>query len=353
MEWLRRCILGLVFMSVTEVQAQPPTFDQGPQAAETTAELPLISVDGNRFVNEAGETVIFRGISAADPFVLQEHGNWNRRYFEAIASWNANLVRIPVHPAWWRELGEPAYLKLLDQAVQWSAELGMHVIIDWHTIGNPLTEIFHRDIYQTSRGETFRFWYTIAERYRGNPTVAFYELWNEPTNREGRMGRLPWSGFKAYMEELIYMIYQIDDSVIPLVAGFNWGYDLGPVRFEPIGFPGVAYVAHPYPQKRSEPWEQKWEEDWGFVAEDYPIVATEFGFMSADEPGAHRPVIGDEHYGEALIDFFGERGISWTAWVFHNTWSPQLIEDWDFTPTRQGRFFRQKMIELNPRNAGE
>lgn len=338
------CLLALTPLPV--LADQP--FDAGPEAARLTAQLPRISVDGNRFVNEAGEPVVFRGVAMSDPQALLDRGQWGRRYFEVAAEWNANLVRIPVHPKSWRTLGEDAYLALLDEAVQWAGELGMHVIIDWHTIGNPLTGIFHRDIYETSRDETFRFWYTIAERYRGNSTVAFYELWNEPTNRNGRMGRMPWSKFKAFMEELIYMIHQIDDGVIPLVAGPNWGYDLTPVRHDPIDLPGVAYVTHPYPEKREQPWEPKWQEDWGFVAEDYPVIATEFGFMSADGPGAHNPVIGDETYGEALIQFFEERGISWTVWVFDASWSPQLLEDWDFTPTRQGRFFRQKMIELNP-----
>lgn len=77
------------------------------------------------------------------------------------------------------------------------------------------------------------------------------------------------------------------------------------------------------------------------------MICTEFGFMSADGPGAHVPVIGDETYGEALIRFLEERGISWTVWVFDASWSPQLLEDWNYTPTRQGRFFREKMRELN------
>jgi len=72
--------------------------------------------------------------------------------------------------------------------------------------------------------------------------------------------------------------------------------------------------------------------------------------MSADEPGAHVPVIGDETYGEAIINYMEKKGISWTAWVFDPVWSPQLIKNWDFEPTTQGRFFREKMRQLNPRN---
>lgn len=318
--------------------------------AEIRAELPKIAVEGNRFIRlDSGETVIFRGVSASDPAALLARGQWGRRYFEEIAAWNANIVRIPVHPEDWRTLGEETYLAMLDQAIAWSAELGLYVIIDWHTIGNVLTGIYHRENYLTTRDETYRFWYTIATRYAGNPAVPFYELYNEPTNRGGRMGPLPWDAYAEFIEGIISMLYAIDDSIIPLVAGFDWGYDLSYVAERPIRFPGVAYVTHPYPQKRPEPMEEHWQRDWGFVADTYPIIATEFGFMSEDGPGAHIPVIGDETYGERIMKFFNDRGISWTAWVFDPLWSPQLFEDWEtYTPTRQGHFFRQQMLDLNP-----
>ncbi|MBK1875563.1 glycoside hydrolase family 5 protein [Pelagicoccus mobilis] len=324
------------------------TFSDELAALEVGKNLPQISVDGNRFVNPEGETVMFRGLALVDPAVMQDRGKWDRDYFEKAASWNANVVRIAIHPSHWRRLGEDAYLKLVDQAVIWSAELGMYVIIDWHSIGNPLTDVYHRPMYITDRGETFRFWHTIAQRYKGNPAVPFFELWNEPTNRGGRMGRLPWSEYKAYMEELIFMIRAIDDKKIPMVAGFNFGYDLTDVKKDPISFPGVAYVAHPYPQKRPEPWVEDWEKDWGFVADKYPMMCTEFGFMSADGPGAHVPVIADETYGHAVIEYFEKKGISWTAWVFDAHWSPQLFSDWDYTPTAQGVVFKKYMEELNP-----
>ena len=134
------------------------------------------------------------------------------------------------------------------------------------------------------------------------------------------------------------------------MAGPDWAYDLTGVREDPVRAPGVVYVAHPYPQKRTPPWEPKWEEAWGFVAETYPVFATELGFMAAGGPGAHVPVIADEAYGRAIVDFFEARGISWTAWVFDPQWAPQMFSDWDFTPTRQGTFFRDEMRRLNGRN---
>lgn len=325
--------------------APTPTQDA---PVEPGGSLPALRVEGNHFVDGSGATVVLRGVSFSDPDRLAEAGHWNREYFQAARDWNANVVRFPVHPASWRERGEDAYLELLDQGVDWAEELGMYVIIDWHSIGSLGAERFTRDIYETTRAETFHFWDAIARRYADEPAVAFHELFNEPTTNGGEYGEASWPEHKALMEEIIATIRRHDTKSIPLVAGFDWGYDLTPVRTDPIDAPGVAYVAHPYPQKRQPPWEAKWQADWGFVADTYPLVATEFGFMAEGERGAHIPVIGDETYGEAIIDFFEQRGISWTAWVFDPVWSPQLISDWDFEPTRQGAFFRQKMMELNP-----
>lgn len=311
--------------------------------------LPLVRVEGNRLVDPEGETLMFRGFSFSDPDRLERLGQWNRALFEeARQRWNANVVRLPVHPRAWRERGEEAYLELLDDGIAWAEEVGIYVIIDWHSIGNLRTELFQAPMYNTTRTETLRFWKAIADRYRGRNAVGFYELFNEPTRYNGTLGRITWAEHKAIMEEIIFVIRAHDRETIPLVAGFDWAYDLTEAAADPIDFEGIAYVTHPYPMKREPPWEAKWQADWGFMAERYPVIATELGFMAADGPGAHVPVIADETYGEAIVDFFEERGISWIAWVFDPVWSPQLIQDWDFTPTRQGRFFREKMMELNP-----
>lgn len=311
--------------------------------------LPRIRVDGNRFVDPDGGTVIFRGFSFSDPDRLDRLGMWNRELFEeARDGWNANVVRLPIHPAAWRARGPEAYLSLLDDGIRWAEEVGLYVIIDWHTIGNPITELFQSEGYITTRAETLRFWEAIAARYRGRPAVAFYELWNEPTRGHGALGQATWAEHKAFMDEITAAIRAHNPSAVVLVAGFDWAYDLTEPAADPVEAANVAYVTHPYPMKRPQPWEPHWQEDWGFLAERFPIMATELGFMAADRPGAHNPVIADTSYGERIIDFFETRGISWIAWVFDPVWSPQLIEDWEFTPTVQGRFFRRKLQELNP-----
>lgn len=322
-------------------------------AGQEQSKLPFISVEGNSFVNEFGDTIIFRGVSVSDPDKLEKEGMWDKELFAVLKEWNVNLVRFPVHPRAWRERGDEEYLKLLDEGIELAAEAGIYVIIDWHSIGNLRTELFQHPMYNTTKTETFRFWQTIAAKYKGVSAVPFYELFNEPTIYNGTLGKITWTQHKEIMEEIIGIIYAHDTTKIPLVAGLNWAYDLSDIRFEPVAYPGVAYVSHPYPQKREKPWEDKWEADWGYVADQYPVICTEFGFMSADEPGAHIPVISDTLYGKTIINYFNKKGISWVAWAFDPDWSPQLIKNWDFEPTVQGEFFRNKMIELNVRkNAG-
>ena len=314
--------------------------------AQTGARLSAVSVRGNQFVKADGTTIIFRGLDASDPEKLSKDGHWNKEYFEMVKSWGANIVRFPVHPAAWRSRGKEEYIKLLDQGVQWAGEQGLYVIIDWHSIGNLRSEMYQSLMYETTRKETFEFWRSMSVHFKENTTVACFELFNEPTVYNGQLGICSWEDWKALNEEMITIIRANGSKAIPLVAGFNWAYDLTPVALEPIRAEGIAYVSHPYPMKREKPWEPKWTEDWGFVSEKYPVILTEIGFSGADEKGAHVPVISDESYGDAITRYCKQRGISYTVWCFDPQWAPMLISDWKFTPTRQGRYFK-KALQTN------
>jgi endoglucanase len=308
--------------------------------------LKKIRVQGNKFVTEDGKTIVFRGMNVADPDNLHTKGHWNKMFFQEVKNWGANIVRFPVHPTAWRKQGKANYLKLLDDGVKWATELGMYVIIDWHSIGNLRTEMYQADMYETTQKETFEFWRTMAQHFKGNTTVAFLELFNEPTIQNGQLGTCSWTQWKTLNEEMIGIIRAHDNDAIPLVAGFNWAYDLTPIKENPINAAGIAYVSHPYPMKRGgKPWEDKWTADWGFVAEKYPLLLTEIGFCGPEEQGAHVPVISDESYGDAITKYTADRGISWVGWVFDNQWAPRMFSDWNFTPTRQGKYFKKVLLE--------
>jgi len=321
----------------------------------TFAQLSRVSVKGNQFVTADGKAIIFRGLDTSDPEKLERNGKWSREYLAEAKSWGANIVRFPVHPAAWRMRGKDSYLRLLDDGVAAARDLGLYVIIDWHSIGNlqegrflpGYSELYPPALYDTTKKETLDFWSTMARHYAGDNTVAFFELFNEPATGD-KLGSCTWTQWKEILEEVIAVIRANGGTAVPLVAGFNYGYDLTPVSSNPINAQGIGYVSHPYPMKCKAPWEEKWTKDWGFVADKYPVFATEVGFCAADDKKAHVPVIGDETYGDAFTSYCAKKGISYSVWCFDPHWGPTLIEDWTYKPTRQGAYFKKAMSNRAP-----
>jgi aryl-phospho-beta-D-glucosidase BglC (GH1 family) len=356
--WL---IAALFIPAAVLAQTNPPSGrshywwnDQAPGAGRPFATgnkvLPAISVKGNKFVDPDGKTVLFRGLAISDPDKLQMQGHWSKQHFVKVKEMGTTLLRIPVHPVAWRERGGAEYIKLLDQAVEWATDLGMYVIVDWHSIGNLTTGVFQDPMYDTTREETFAFWRAMSRHYDGHNTVAFFELFNEPA----ALGRVSWEDWKKIVEDEIAVIRANNTQAIPLVAGFDWAYDLTPVRLNPIAAEGIGYTVHPYSFKRQEPWEPKWEEDFGFAAAKYPVIATEFGGFAAPPgstnssfaPAGGRRMPGvraDPNYGPALIKYLEGKGISWVVWCFDPEWGPSLLLDWNYTLSPSGEFAKAAM----------
>ncbi len=327
-----------------------------PKAFDATTLKPqsFIKVKKNQLINDQGQPIILRGVNIADPDKLLHQNKWNKSLFkELVNNWGVNVIRLPIHPVSWQERGKEGYLALVDQAVMWANDLDVYLIVDWHSIGYLPTEQYQHPMYNTTQKETRDFWRTIAFRYKNVPTIAIYELFNEPTTQSNSLGQRNWKEWKAMNESLIDMIYAQDTNVIPLVAGFNWAYDLSYVKKEPIDRPGIAYAVHPYPQKAKpetpsdEAFFKMWDKTWGFVSKKYPVIATELGWVQPNGFGAHVPVKDDGSYGPRITTYMEDKGISWTVWCFDPEWSPVMIEDWSFKPSEQGAFFKKVLLEKN------
>jgi endoglucanase len=345
---LRSITVGLLaamfyIPSALNAQVSEPWFLYSPPAptpqSPKSKVLPLIKVQGNRFVDPQGKTVLFRGIAISDPDKIERQGHWNKAHFEKVKEMGANIIRIPVHPVAWRECSPEKYIKLLDEAIEWCTDLGMYVMIDWHVIGNLKMELYQDPMYNTTQKETYEFWLAIAKHFTGNNTVAFYELFNEPTTYSGQLGSCSWTDWKEIMENTIKLVRSFDKETIPLVAGFDWAYDLTSLHEDPIAAEGIGYVVHPYAWKRSSPMEVKWEEDFGFAANTYPVFATEFGFDLKNGE-----TLNEDHYGYRIIRYLESKGISWTCWNFDTQWGPWIVKSWEpFKLTESGEFFKLAM----------
>lgn len=83
------------------------------------------------FVDENGKTIIFRGLCFSDPVKLLHENRLGEEYFAEAYSWNANIVRFPVHPQNINSYGWDKTFEAIDQGIAWAKQKGMYVIIDW------------------------------------------------------------------------------------------------------------------------------------------------------------------------------------------------------------------------------
>lgn len=318
-----------------------------------TEPLPRLRVEGNRIVDETGAPVVLRGVNLGDLVPLERRGLLDEPYLREAAAWGAAVVRIPIAPADFRSAGEGETLRLLDRAVDWAEKYGMYVIVDWHSIGNPITGTFFppAEAFRTTPDEMKAFWRAVAHRYRDRPAVAFYELFNEPaalpSERPG--DELRWTDWRELMDELVTIVRAEAPRAIPIVSSLEFTFDLRPAVAEPLRSADVVLAAHLYPghfASRPGTLAQVFDKYVGVAAGGHPIFVTEVGFDPDDRimPSVYRAGVG---FGQDVLAAVDRIGASWTAFTFYRDpyYPMPLFADWGtYRPTASGAFFKQRMI---------
>ncbi|WP_405770740.1 discoidin domain-containing protein [Streptomyces sp. NBC_00080] len=173
-----------------------------------------------------------------------------------IAAMGMNTIRLPIG---WRTLLNDdgtwktnAFTKI-DWLVSQAAQRNIYVILDLHSLPggncpwgscgrqaiNP-NEFWSNATYQDWVND---IWHTMAARYAGNPTVAGYDLMNEPllSYNESTSDVTQKS---AYYDRLYKTVRAVDpDHVIFMQAFFSWENIAAPSTY---GWTNVAYELHPY-----------------------------------------------------------------------------------------------------------
>lgn len=311
--------------------------------------LPELKVQGNRLVDPAGKEVWLQGVcidslewSATGDFML-------RSTSVAILDWKSNCVRIPVKDDFWfgktqyQKDGGEGYRSLVDKIIRLAAANGAYTALDLHRFGAPMPE-------------HVEFWKDAAARYKNNPAVLF-DVFNEPHG-------ISWEVWKnggslkvkhqenavvennekvkgdhtPGMQALVDAVRSTGAKNIVIAGGLSWSYDLSGVvngfaLEEREGGNGIMYSHHNYP------WKKGWQKAVLDAAEKYPIFIGEVGNIRSWEDfkfiGANERYedLSKNEWAPDMLGMIQKYRLNWTAFSFHPKCGPQMIQDWDYTPT--------------------
>ena len=254
----------------------------------------FLHTEGQDIVNEKGEKVMLRGVGLGN-WLLPEGYMWkfgnegdrprrieklvsdligpdNAKHFWAefrenyiaeadikrLAELGYNSVRPALNSRLFVTDGTPtAYseegFSLLDNLVSWCKANNIYVIIDMHAAvggqtgrniddsANDKPELFMEKKYQD---ELVNLWVTIAKRYQDEPTVAGYDLLNEPLPSSTGAAQAFKSQLEPLYKRITQAIRKIDSKHIIIVEGADWANDWS-VFTEPFD-KNLVYQFHYY-----------------------------------------------------------------------------------------------------------
>ncbi|MCC8188567.1 MAG: glycoside hydrolase family 5 protein [Bacteroides sp.] len=257
-------------------------------AVKTPVELHgKLSVRGTQLVGGQGETVVLKGVSYG------WHNLWPRFYNAASArylveEWDATVLRAAMGVMLKNSYLENPELALscVTQVVDAAIDNGVYVIIDWHS-HNIHTE------------EAKVFFAEMARKYKGVPNVI-YEIFNEPVEDS-------WQQVKAYSEEVIAVIREIEPDAVILVGSPHWDQDVHIAADDPItGYDNLMYTLHFYAATHGQELRDRGNYA---LAKGLPLFVSECAGMEATGDG---PI--DHAEWQRWLDWMHSNGLSWAAW---------------------------------------
>lgn len=312
--------------SSDEQSAQPQEQKETSQVDDTQSVgddgIPALAVEGGQLVTvsgdhgnagefgNAGRLIQLQGVST--------HGlSWFPQYVnkemmqQTRDDWGCNVFRLAMYTAEYNgyltvdDANRQTLKGLIEQAVADAEDLGMYIIIDWHTLSdnNPLINV----------EEARAFFAELSAKY-SDKTHIIYEICNEPN------GDTSWEDVKAYAVQVIPVIRQNTDAVI-LVGTPNWCQRPDLAAADPLDgsnqsgdasgtFDNIMYTLHFYAATHKDDLRQTLQ---NALDAKLPVFVSEFGICDASGNGAI-----DEAEADKWLALMNENGVSYTMWNLSN-----------------------------------
>lgn len=317
---------------------------------------PSIHVLGTQLVDSTGRPVRLRGVSrsGAEYACAQGWGFFDgpsdSASVQAIASWKANVVRVPLNETCWLGINGVApaysgdnYRRAIADYVALLNRAGLTVILDLHWTAADTAKAL-RQAPMPNRDHTPEFWRQVAAAYKGNNRVIF-DLFNEPypdNNSDTPEAWRCWryggtcSGMSfqaAGMQELVDTVRSTGATNVILAGGIQYASRLTSwLANEPTDpLHNVAASWHIYNFSGCNTL-ACWDSQAVPVAQQVPLVLGELG--QNDRGSA---------FVTSLMDWMDARQGSYLAWEWDVWGQPlDLIANYDGTPTPYGQTFKTR-----------
>ena len=283
--------------TVTDAAADGPVSALNPVA--THGQLKVV---GTQLQDQAGKPVQLKGVSSqwlnyesktfpeSKPALQYARDHWKLSVIRAAMGVDAQGGYLGSGTG--ANADQATMLSKVNTIVQNAIDLGLYVIVDWHT-SNAVTS----KGTTTQATQASAFFTQIATQYGASPNVI-YEPFNEPTS-------VTWAQIKPYHEAVVAAIRAVDSDNLIVLGTPTWSQDVDLAAADPLTETNLLYTLHFYACTHKQSLRDKANKA---ISMGLPLFVTEFGATPSDG-GVVKS--GDNYVCE------GETN-SWFAWMAQN-----------------------------------
>jgi endoglucanase len=351
----RALAAALILLALTQCAAPP--------SPVASTDHRALRVKETRLVDALGQPVTLRGVNRSGTEFACVQG-WgisdgviDQAAVDAIKSWRANVVRLPLNEQCWLGINgiNPAYSGAnYRTAIAGYVDLlnrsGLYVILDLHWSA-PGEELATHQQTMPDIDHSPAFWSSVASTFKGNDAVIF-ELFNEPLPDSQRDSVAAWTCWRdggtcpgvsfpaAGMQTLLNAVRATGATNVVALGGVGFANHLS--RWlaykpsDPLNNLVAAWHVYNFNACNSL---SCWKAKAAPLMAAVPVLVTETGMDTCD--GA---------WWNSLLDWLDARQTGYLAWTW-NRWSIEcnsraLVTDYySATPTAYGTIYRTHLAD--------
>jgi endoglucanase len=255
----------------------PSTNTPAPDPSVTPAGSPValhgaLRVNGTQLVDQNDAPIQLKGVSSQ--WLNYASGGFAESK-SALAymrdNWKLSVIRAAMGTdATGGYLGNPNGMQIkVEQIIRNAIELGVYVIVDWHT----------EDAVKPSanqQAKAVEFFGALAKKYAAHPNLI-WETYNEPAGPGS--ARFTWDQIKPYHEAVVAAIREVDPDNLIVLGTPVYSQNVDQAALDPVIGSNLLYTLHFYACTHTE-----WLRTRGdkAIAAGLALFVTEFGATFAD-----------------------------------------------------------------------